>query len=268
MKTRIVTITDCADVASNEIHAVLVTTLDKLNASERVVVEPFVHCQEFSLLHGAFLTRLLADSYSADSIVFLVIVNALPTSRAERARIIGKTEKGHRFVGENTGVFNWLFQDYGVAEVYEASRKGLDGQEFIPFGGKHFHAPNAALVASDKTLFTFGPPYSQQKLATLEIPTGSIVHIDNFGVAKIKSEMPSLKEGESVQIFRNDEYLFKAVFTHSMKNLPDNTQALYRGSSFNLIEIGCVRNTKKNKNLLKVGDIISFKKERENDKSR
>jgi hypothetical protein len=53
-----------------------------------------------------------------------------------------------------------------------------------------------------------------------------------------------------------------------MKNLPDNTQALYKGSSCDLIEIGCVRNTKKNKNLLKVGDIISFKKERENDKSR
>jgi len=263
MKTRIVTITDCADVASNEIHASLVTTLDKLNVDDKVVVEPIVHCQEFSLLHCAFLTRLLADSYSADSTVFLVIANALPTSRAERARIVGRTEEGYRFAGENTGAFSWLFKDFGVAEVYEASRKGLDGQEFVPFGGKYFHAPNAALVASGKKLSTFGSVFSPQKLATLNIPMGSIVHIDNFGVVKIKAEMPALNEGEVMQVFLNEEYLFNAVFTHSMKNLPDNTQALYRGSSFNLIELGCVRNIQTNKQLFKIGNIISFRKEHE-----
>lgn len=263
MKTRVVTITDCTDVASNEIHAVLVSTLDKLKDSNRVVVEPTVHCQEFSLLHCAFLTRLLADSYSADITVFLLIVNALPTSRAERARIVGRTKTGHRFVGENTGALSWLFQDFGIAEIYEASLKGLDGQEFVPFGGKYFHAPNAALVASGKKLSTFGPQFPQQKLATLDIPTGSIVHIDNFGVAKIKAEMPTLEEGEILQVFLNDEYLFNAVFTHSMKNLEDNTQTLYRGSSLNLIELGCVRNIQSNKPLFRIGDIISFRKEHE-----
>jgi hypothetical protein len=51
MKTRIVTITDCADVASNEIHAVLVTTLDKLNASERVCVLSGIFFATWSFSH-------------------------------------------------------------------------------------------------------------------------------------------------------------------------------------------------------------------------
>lgn len=261
MKTRIVTITDCTDIASNEIHATLVTALDNLNVSDKVVVEPTVYCQEFSLLHCAFLTRLLADSYSPSSTVFLVIANALPTSRSKRARIVGRTKEGYKFIGENTGAFSWLFKDFGIEEVYEASRKGLDGQEFVSFGGKYFHAPNAALVASGKKLSTFGLAFPRKKLVTLDIPMGSIVHIDNFGVVKIKSEMPALNEGEFVQVFLNRKHLFNAVFTYSMKNLPDNTQALYKGSSFSLLELGCVRNIQTNKQLFKIGDIISFRKE-------
>ena len=69
-----------------------------------------------------------------------------------------------------------------------------------------------------------------------------IIHIDNFGVAKIYKEDLLLNEGTDVLIKINSEIKTRAVYTHSMKNLPDNTWALYPGSSLShLLELGLVR---------------------------
>jgi S-adenosylmethionine hydrolase len=261
MKTRIITITDCSDVASNEIRASIISTLEKVNAEDRVEIEPFIFCKEFSLVNGAFMIRLLAESYNPQNTVFLVIVNGLSTARVERARIVGCTKNGFRFVGENTGALSWLTEDFGVKTVFDFSRQGLDGKDFISFGGKYFHAPKAALIASGENLFQEGNiVFPESRLASCYIPEGMVVHVDNFGVSKIKQSFSQIKEGDQVKVFVNGEFFTRAIFTNSMKNLPDNTWAVYKGSSFGLTEFGCVRNVHASKSYINIEDIITFQK--------
>lgn len=260
-KNRIVVITDCVDVAANEIRAVLVSELEKMNKINSVEVEPFVYAKEFSLVNGAFLVRLMADNYNPNTTTFLAVLNPLKTNRIDRARILGKTKNGFKFVGENTGVFSWLIRDFGLSEIYESSKKGLDGKGFISFGGKHIHAPIAARVASGIDLSSLGSHFNKTRVTNISFTMGTVLHIDNFGVPKIYGEIPeNFKEGTIVEIVVNGVKKLEAVYTNSMKNLPDNTWALYKGSSLtNLPEIGKVRNLNTRNELgISVGDIIQW----------
>jgi len=260
-KNRIVVITDCIDVAANEIRAVLVSELEKMNKMGSIEVEPFVYAKEFSLVNGAFLVRLMADNYNPNTTTFLAILNPLKTNRVDRARILGKTKNGFKFVGENTGVLSWLIQDFGLSEIYESSKKGLDGKSFVSFGGKYIHAPIAARVASGVNLNSLGSHFNKTRVTNISFTEGTVLHIDNFGVPKIYGQIPEdLKDGAIVEIVVNGVKKLEAVYTNSMKNLPDNTWALYKGSSLNnLPEIGKVRSLNTQKELgISVGDIIQW----------
>ena len=260
MKKRIVFVTDCVDVAANEIRATLVAELSKLKKDVEVEIEPTVEAEAFSLVSGNFLVRLMAEIYPPKETVFLVILNPLNTNRADRARIIGETKNGFKFVGANTGTLSWLFKDFGIKSVYESSKKGLDGKNFISFGGKYVHTPIAAKVAAGIPLDKLGEKFSEKRLIHLEIKDGTVLYIDNFGVSKFFGNIKSLEEGDKVKIFINDEFKCLAVFTKSMKNLPDKTWAIYPGSSLGLPELGKVRENGAKELNAKIGDIITFKK--------
>lgn len=260
MKKRIIVITDCKDVAANELRATLIANLEKLDADQRVEVEPFVEAKEFSIVNGAFLVRLMAEIYNPQTTTFLVVLNPLETNRPDRARIIGQTRNGFKFVGENTGTLNWLIKDFGIKEIYESSRKGLQGKKFISFGGKYVHAPIAAKVASGIELKKLGKKFDRNRFTHLDLKPGTVVHIDNFGVIKIFGQLKELEEGNKVKIFIKNKLKCLAVFTKSMKNLPDDTWALYPGSSLNsLPEIGKVRSLNAAKKLdVQIGDVIRW----------
>lgn len=255
---RIIIATDCLDIAANELRATLIKTLDVLRKTSRVEIEPTVEVEKFSIINATFLIRLVAEIYDPKSTVFLVVVNPLKTDRIDRARIVGQTENGFIFVGENTGSLSWLLRDFGIKEIYETTKTGLDGQEFVSFGGKYIHAPIAAKAASGIPLRKLGPPFDQERITYLSIGKGTIVHIDNFGVSKLFMETPSFPEGKKMTVSVNGLRL-DAVFTRSMKNLPDGTLAVFPGSSLNnLTEIGIVRGNAAEKFSLKVGDKISI----------
>lgn len=261
MKIRILTFTDCTDVASNELHAILNRTISALGQEDKVVVDPFVNCREFSVINCAFLVHLLAESCDPLTTVFLIVANALPTARANRARLVGRTGNGIRFVTENTGAISWLLDDFGLSEVYEYSSEGLDGVRFVSFGGKHFHAPEAVKVASMAGLDGYTSMFDPNRLTRIEITDGTIVHIDNFGVAKIKMLLPSdLVEGEKLQLAINGNDWLAVTFSHAMKNLPDDTWAIYKGSSMGIAEVGCVRKLTATASPFKIGDIITTKR--------
>lgn len=117
MKKRIVLITDCVDVAYNELRGVL---LDNIKSDE-TVIEPVVSVIPFSIVNGNFVLRLMAEAYP-EGTIFSIILNP---SRERPARLIGKTkEKGIYFMGANTGVFTWLFKDFGIEELYELNEIG------------------------------------------------------------------------------------------------------------------------------------------------
>jgi hypothetical protein len=164
-------------------------------------------------------------------------------------------------VAENTGALSWLLDDFGLSEVYEYSSEGLDGVQFISFGGKYFHAPEAVKVASMANLNGYKCKFDPNRLTRLEIADGTIVHIDNFGVAKVKMLLPpSLAEGEKLQLAINGNDWQVVTFSHAMKNLPDSTWAIYKGSSLGLAEVGCVRKLTTTSSPFRIGDIVTAKR--------
>ena len=259
MKKRIVIISDCSDVAYNEIRATILRELDKSNV-KNVEIEPLVKAEEFSIINGAFLTRLMAEIYNPENIIFLVILNPLKTTRKDRARIMGETKNGFKFVGANTGTLNWLIKDFGLKYLYEFSKEGLSGKKFVSFGGKYFHAPMAAKVAMGISFKKLGIKRDKGFLSDFRIRDGTVVHIDNFGVPKIKGKLSKFKEKEEIDVYVNGKKKVRATFTNSMKDLRDGTWAVYPGSSLNnLPEIGKVRCLGSASRLgIKIGDKIEF----------
>jgi len=259
---RIVIISDCSDVAYNEMRAKIISYLDK-KEGEKIEVEPLVKAKEFSLINATFLVRLMAEIYPSHETIFLVVANAIKTNTEKRARIIGETLNGLKFVGANTGALNWLIEDFGLKSLYEFERINLTGKDFVSFGGKYFHAPMAAKIAKGISMEKLGIKKSKKFLANFHIKEGTVVHIDNFNVPKIKSNIPKdFKEGDLIEIIVNGKKKAKAKFTFSMKDLPDGTLTLFPGSSLNnLPEIAKVRKLDSAKSLgIKIGDIVKFKK--------
>lgn len=243
MKNRIVVVTDCTDVAANELRAVLVSELDRLEARD-VEVEPVVDAKEFSILHGNFLSRLIAESYAPETLTILAVVNALDTSDKRRARMAIRLNNGIKLVGANTGVFSWLIKEFGIAEMVETNTAGLKGDGFISFGGKYIHAPIAAQVAASDDLSTVKESdFTEDDLLMRDYPVGTIMHIDNFGVPKISLNSDEFEavQGQYFSIKKDGKSIGTATYCHSMKELPSGELAIYKGSSLGLIEIGIVR---------------------------
>lgn len=110
MKRKIVFITDCVDIAYNELRG---TVLNYLKNDE-VEIEPVAPVAPFSIINGNFVLRLMADSYP-DGTIFSVILNPF---KERPARLLGKTiNKNFYFMGANTGVFTWFFKDFGISEL-------------------------------------------------------------------------------------------------------------------------------------------------------
>jgi S-adenosylmethionine hydrolase len=247
MKKRIVFITDCIDVAYNELRGVI---LDNIKNDE-IIIEPVVPVAPFSIINGNFVLRLMAEAYP-EGTVFSVIINP---SKERPARLIGKTKKKNiYFMGANTGVFTWLFKEFGVEELYELNDPG-----FFPFGGKYVHAPAVAQMAMGKPLNRLGHLFDIEKFINLDIPEGTIVHIDNFGLMKFVGELKGLNEGDKLNVDVNGKTL-KVVYAKRMMSRETGEWVIYPGSSFGLPELGKVRENGAKELNAKIGDIITFKK--------
>src|SRR3989338_8952167 len=145
MKKRIVFVTDCVDVAFNELRTVVLSELKK---PDEVEIEPVAAVKPFSIINGNFILRLMAEIYP-EGTVFSIILNPL---KKRPARLIGRTKKKNfLFMGANTGVFDWFLRDFGVAELYELHDPG-----FVSFGGKYIHAPTIAKMVEGKLLNEMG----------------------------------------------------------------------------------------------------------------
>lgn len=247
MKRRIVFITDCVDVAYNELRGVILDNIE----SDEIIVEPVVPIYPFSIINGNFVLRLLADAYP-EGTIFSVILNP---SKKRPARLIGKTKKKNiYFIGANTGVFTWLFRDFGIDELYELNDPG-----FFPFGGKYVHAPAVAQIAMGKPLKSMGCLFDVKKVVKTNIPKGTIVHIDNFGLIKFVDKLDGLNEGDKLVVNVRGKTL-KAVYAKRMMGRKTGEWVIYSGSSLGLPELGKVRKNGAKELNVKIGDIITFKK--------
>jgi S-adenosylmethionine hydrolase len=252
-----VIVTDCVDVSFVEMHQSLLNQLDKYGITD-VRISPMVPVKNFSVINAAFNIRLLADIFPPSKTIFIVVVHGIQSSPA---RIFGQTKHGLIFVGNNSGYFNWLIEDFGLASLYENKiNRTIDGRSF---GGKYVQIPTAAKIIANVSFEELGLERSSEFLGTYSIPVGSVIHIDNFGLMKIRTaKLTEFNEEEKLQIYINGVPKIVANYTEKMKNQPDGEWVLFNGSSlYGLPELGRVRSQHSAQELNVIeGDIITWSK--------
>ncbi|MDP3983120.1 MAG: SAM-dependent chlorinase/fluorinase [bacterium] len=251
MKKRIVIITDCSDVAYNELRGIVFRLIEESNYTEELIVEPVVSVKEFSLINGSFILRLMAEAYPPGTF-FLVILNPL---KKRPERIFGKTrDNDFVFMGANTGVFDWFLKDFGLKELYELHDPG-----FLPFGGKYVHVPSIVRLAMGKPFSEMGKPFNHKHLARLELNDGVVVPIDNMGLIKFIGGLPLAQEGDKFKVNAGGTELV-ATYAKRMMSYETGDWMIYPGSSLGLPELGKVRHNGARELELNVGDKITFER--------
>lgn len=253
---RVVIITDCIDVAVNEIRMHLYQELG--DAKLDFVIEPTVGVLPFSLINCAFLVRLLAE-VCVDGTVLYVVFNPV---RDQPERIAGRcVRKDIIFLGRNTGAFGWLVQDLGCAELREISK-----QEYVPFGGKRIYPKALAAILRNRSISALGDNLDPSSIRSVNIPEGSVVHIDNFGIAKVKGSREvfhtlGVSEGDRLEVYINGKSRLVASYNPRVMAGENGDWVVYPGSSLDgMPELARVRSNAARELQLTIGDIVTFRK--------
>lgn len=253
---KIVIITDCIDIAFNEMHQALLNELASFGISSPQI-SPIAQVKNFSVVNAAFIIRLLADLYPAGTL-FAIIVSG---TSLNPMRLFGETKTGITFVGNNSGYLNWLVEDFGLNYLYENKiNRDIEGRSF---GGKYAQIPTVARLYAYQDLDSLGIKRDETCLHNFNIKTGTVVHCDNFGLMKIKApKITDLNEGDLLKIFLNEKFILTAHYTEKMKLQKDGEWVLFTGSSlYGLPELGRVRSLNSSAELgAKEGDIITWDK--------
>lgn len=254
MDKNIVIVTDCSDIALEQIKARLTFLLpnNRLNFFN-IIVSPF------QINNGLFLSKLISDEipHGRDTL-FLAVVNPL---RKKPKRIFGRLKNGTWFVCADTGIFSLLFEEFGIEDVYEGKE-----QCHISFGGLHMHTVTAGKLLRGDSEEKLGNKIEESNIKKIFPRNGEVLHIDNFGLIKIWNRIEDFDffDGEKVKLkVINSSRNIKAIFSNRMMSFKDNTLVIYPGSSLldkskiknieeykksGLIEIGLVRNLNSAKN--------------------
>ena len=227
-KRKVLIITDCIDVAFLEMRGAIYNN----SVKDNFIIEPVIEVESYNLINTSFMLRLVAEIYPPGTLIS-VIVNPIE-KRTER--IAGITKKNNiYFEGTNTGVFGWLLKDFGCKDLVEIIDPG-----FKPFGGKYVHSPAVGKIASGVPLSKIGKPFNPDDIRNLNIKKGTILHIDNFGNAKIFYKIEDAKNGDKYRVYINDKTI-DLIFWERMMSRSDGEWVIYPGSSLGFAEIGEVR---------------------------
>jgi S-adenosylmethionine hydrolase len=251
-ENRIVIITDCTDVAYSEMRGRILA-----DVTVDAEIEPLVPVIPFSVIHGAFLTRLMADSYPKRTILFCVVSPGGP-GYSRPKYVIGMTKNGYVFIGPDTGTFSWLADDCGIEILYQV---WMEKVQFSTFGGKHVLAPAiATFLNSGRKFEAIGAQISLDSMTGVNIPNNMVVHVDNFGTLKLKGIKPEMDEGCPLQItVGSTGKKFSAVFGHRFMDFSDRTLVVTPGSSlWGLPEIALTRGSATSFLGVGVGDILKI----------
>ncbi|MFB6719664.1 SAM-dependent chlorinase/fluorinase [Kribbella sp. NPDC056345] len=251
---RIVMITDCVDVAFNEMCGAVHAEADRIGSV--ATVEPLVAVESFSETNAAFLTRLVAETYPAGTILFTLVSKSKDLEATHRV-IWGETKSGHLFVGSNFGYYGWLARDLGVERVYE-----LPDVPRSSFSGKTFIAPMAARLAAGWDAALAGYPVDPTEIHDIPMRAGTTVHVDSFGNVKVLRDTADLRPGSRLEILRNGHPLCQATFIDSQIYLqPDDGQVMvYQSTSFpDMADIAAVRGDFATRFGVAVGDEIDWR---------
>jgi len=250
MIQRAVVISDCTDIAFAEMRGSIISSARHAGLDRDPVIEALVPVHHFSVLNAGFVLRLMAEAYSTDTLL-MVIMNSIQ-QRTER--IAGRLENGMHFEGTNTGAFGWLLRDFAVDECVELHDPG-----FVPFGGKFVHSPAVGKLLAGSTLVDVGDAFPVESVRRVEPEPNQIVHVDNFGNGKFLLE-GAFTEGQALTVELDSGVEIGAVYGRRMMSHPDGTWVVYPGSSMNLHEIGEVRGPGLNRWALAPGEVVRISK--------
>jgi S-adenosylmethionine hydrolase len=198
----------------------------------------------------------MAEVFDHNVTLFVLVVHGVDS---QPARIFGRTKSGLMFIGNNSGYFNWLIEDFGLEYLYKNNTtRMVNGHSF---GGKYVQIPTAAHIIANQPLENIGTRVTENFLENFKIQDGTVVHIDNFGLIKIKSpNLKNLVHGQKLRLFVNGNEAEELIFSEKMKQEKTGEKVLFTGSSLaGLPEIAVVR-AENSANLLgiKLGDIVSW----------
>lgn len=248
MKRKVVIITDCIDVALLEIRGAIHTYAQ----SDDYEIEPVVEVMNFNTINTSFLFDLVVNAYP-DGTLVCIIVNP---AQLRTERIIGRLkEKDIIFDGTNTGALGQVVNKYGCSELYEIYDTG-----FVPFGGKYVHAPTIGKILAGYPLSDLGNRFDIDRIRSVEIKDGSVLHVDNFGNIKIQGKLSNSNNGDKYTIEIRGKRM-EAVFWKRMMERNDGEIVIYPGSSFGLPEIGIVRGDFAKEYGVKPGDVVLYNKQ-------
>lgn len=273
-------ITDITDASYNEMYAIIHSISERLSETP-INIAPFTPVKEYSITHGAFLTRLMAKNY-INPVVLYTNVSPHPTHNTD---VIGRTKKKNIiFIGANTGVFDWLVKDYGLAELVQITKRKpfiVDGEfiylpgetppknferrfsnktEHLTFAAHTILGSIASAVTIGMDLRLFGEERDQIFIVKHKIKNGEIVHIDNFGNAKIYGTI-SATEGQRLLVLKDGKKIAQGVYIAGrMMSQPTGIYAIYPSTSLtNMVDMALIRGDACKSLKLNIGDVLSFK---------
>jgi S-adenosylmethionine hydrolase len=254
MARSIVIITDCIDIAANELRAAVLRELH----DEPIMVEPIVPIYPaFSVINANFAVRLMADAYPPGTVLLCVC----SAGKTRGSSLIGRTANGLFFVGRNNGAFDWLTRDFGVAELFTINHLFEEDEKSNPsgtFGGRAVAAPTAAKVARGVPLSNIGRAL-EEPITRLPLQPFTVVHVDNFGLMKMTGTLEAPREGTRYTVTTNGQTV-EATFGRRLMGYETGTWMLFPGSSYRppLLELGLVRGNGAQKLNVSVGDVLQI----------
>lgn len=273
-------ITDITDASYNEMYGVM-RGIAKSLSNDEVVIAPVTPVQEFSITQGAFLTRLLAKTYFTPAVIFTNVCPH-PTYKSD---VIGKIKgKDIVFMGGNNGVFDWLARDFGLEYLLQITvRKPyvVDGNliylpgenppadydsrfqnktDFLTFGAHTILGSIAVALSLGIDYKNFGEEISVDSIIPLEISDGEIVHIDNYGNAKIYGSF-DFSPGTKLELnVKNNKIADVEYINDRMMSHPTGSFVVYPSTSLpNMVDMALVRGNGCNQLKLQIGDILNFR---------
>jgi S-adenosylmethionine hydrolase len=272
-------ITDISDASWNEMYAVMRGIA--LGLSEKPLeIAPVVPVKELSILHGAFLTRLMIKSYFYPVVIF---TNVAP-HREYKTDLIGKI-KGRDliFMGSNNGIFDWIVRDFKLDYLAEILLKDpfvIDGElAYLPgqslpenyqrkiasqTGHKTFSAHTvlggvAVGLANGINYKRFGQDRDKSFVVKLDTKTGQVIHIDNYGNLKIFGSF-GFRHGQEVFVSNGEgkictgEYINDRMMSHFTHEF-----VIYPSTSLpGMTDVAMVRGNASARLGLEIGDVLTF----------
>ncbi|CAG0977445.1 hypothetical protein ANRL3_01905 [Anaerolineae bacterium] len=231
---RVVIITDCVDVAYSEMRGAI---LSQVNVP--VEIEPLISVKPYSIINAAFLTRLVADSYPLGTVLFTVVSPGGP-AQSRPTSVVGRTKSGHVFIGPDLGGFSWIAKDLQIASLHRVKRPALS---FATFGAKYFVAPSVAALLNSNLEPDSICDMVLSDVSHVDIPDGTVVHIDNFGNIKLKGPCPDYAEGQKLIItVAHTNKKYEARFGRRFMDFHDLSLIVSAGSSlYGLPEVALTR---------------------------